>query len=149
MVYRDKDGTHWPYEDFVEPIKIATKPTDTIFMEDLSGKLALTTRRRFVSGDGLVNSYSYFVDYVRSGRVADYLAGLDYFLTSNVHCGPVRALPWNRDVTFNDGRYQVVVDISYLTNWPIKSSVLSFPQSSLVFDICSHGIRELLFKVHG
>lgn len=119
-------------------------------MEDLSGRLALVSRRTFVSGDGLVNSNHYLHDYLAPGRVADFLRinRIEYLLTSNIQCYPYRKrMPWTRDVDFHDGVYHVTVDTSYLTNLPIKPSVLMFPASALRFDMCVNGIREMLFKI--
>lgn len=148
MTGRMIGDTHWPYEGFVEPIKAATKPTDRIYMEDLSGKLALTTGRRFISGDGLVNSYRYWIEYLSRGKVGEYLrTNADYFLTSNIRCDNAKRMPWDRDIGYDGQVYTATVDISYLTNAPVKPSILTFDKDQLVFDICSGGYRELLFKV--
>jgi hypothetical protein len=147
MATRMYGDTHWPYEGFIEPIKAATKPSDRIFMEDLSGKLAIRTGRYFISGDGLVNSYNY-LDYIRSGRAGDYVKRYaDYFLTSNIRCDDSKRTPWTRDIAFDGATYSTVIDLDYLTNMPISPSILTFDKSQLVFDMCSNGYRELLFKV--
>ena len=145
-------GDHWALEGFVEDIKREVKPHERIFMEDLSGRLALLSQRRFVSGDGLVNSNAYLHDYLKQGRIGDYLRILpiDYFLTSNIQCYPYRKrMPWVHDVvrTMND-EYLVVIDLhNYLTKMPMKPSIILFPADHLVFDKCVNGFRELLFRV--
>lgn len=119
-------------------------------MEDASGLMALLSGRTFVSGDGLVNSNEYLHAYLMPGRVADYLRDkhIEYFLTSNIQCYPYRKrMPWTRDVELDKAGYRVVVDTRYSGWLPIVPSVLHFPVSSLVFDKCSNGIRELLFRV--
>lgn len=140
----------WAYQGFVHDIQEAVPRGDRIFMEDLSGRLALLSGRDFVSGDGLVNSNKYLRRFLIPGQVDQYLAekNIRYFLTSNIQCPPYRKrMPWTRDVEFEDDRYKFVVDVSYLTHLPIKPSVLYFNAADLVFDKCSLGIRELLFKV--
>jgi hypothetical protein len=149
MAGRMIGDTHWTFEGFVAPIKAATKPTDRIFMEDLSGKLAITTGRRFLSGDGLVNSWAYLDNYLRPGRVAEYLKdNADYFLTSNIRCDDSKRMAWSRDVVRQDGNYILRFDLSYLTNMGLPVQYLELPEESLVFDICSGGYRELLFRTH-
>lgn len=148
MAVRMIPDTSWPYRGFIDPIKSAVKPGQTVFMEDLSGKLALATGRQFVSGDGLVNSYDY-LRYLVHGRVADYLKDqkIDYYLTSNIRCDGSKRYSWTRDIDFDGQWYRSIVDVSYLTNMPVKPSILTFDRDQLVFDLCSGGYRELLFHV--
>lgn len=148
MTGRMINDTSWPYEGFIDPIKSAVRPGQTVFMEDLSGKLALATNRQFVSGDGLVNSYDY-LRYLVHGHIADYLKDekVDYYLTSNIHCDGSKRYPWTRDIDFDGQWYHSIVDVSYLTNMPTKPSILTFDKDQLVFDLCSGGFRELMFRV--
>ena len=149
MAGRMINDTHWPYEGFVAPIKAATKPTDRIFMEDLSGKLAITTGRRFLDGDGIINSWAYLDNVLRPGRLAGYLKDkADYYLTSNIRCDNSKRMPWSRDLVKRDGNYILRFDLNYMTNMDLPVQYLEFPEESLVFDICSGGYRELLFKTH-
>ncbi len=156
------NGDWWAYEGFVEDIKREVRPIERVFMEDLSGRLALLSGRRFVAGDGLVNSNQYLHDYLSPGLVQQYLSAnhIEYFLTSNIQCAPYRKrMPWTRDVGTGNSKavrashlfgqiYIVTVDISYLTRIPIKPSELYFWKDQLVFDKCVNGIRELLFRVN-
>ena len=141
-------GDTWAYAGFVEDIKREVKPNERIFMEDVSGRLAVLTQRRFVPGDGLVGSNEYLHRYLANGLVGDYLADhrIEYFLTSNTQCFPYRkVMPWTRTIDLIDGRYRVVVDLSYLTRLPLTPSVLYFGEP--LIDKCVNGIRELLFRV--
>lgn len=144
------NGDWWAYQGFVDDIKQNVKPNETVFMEDLAGRLALLSGRRFVDGDGVVNNNAYLHDYLEPGRVDNFLADrhINYFLTSNIQCPPYRKrMPWTRDVEIVDGKYRFVVDTRYATWLPIKPSVLYFSPEQLVFDKCDRGIRELLFRV--
>ncbi len=146
------NGGSWAYQGFVEDIKQQVKPSERVYMEDASGLMALLSGRTFVSGDGLVNTNEYLHSYLMPGRVADYLRDkhIEYFLTSNIQCYPYRkVMPWTRVAPeiWEDGQYKVIVDTRYSSWLPIVPSAVSFPASSLVFDKCSNGIRELLFRV--
>ncbi len=144
------NGDTWAYAPFVADIKREVRPDGKVFMEDLSGRLALLSQRSFVSGDGLVNSNRYLHEFLVAGRVGDFLAQehIDYFLTSNVQCYPYRkVMPWTRTVSLQANVYTVSVDVSYLTRLPITPSILTFPKESLRLDKCVNGLRLLLFAL--
>ena len=144
----------WTHSGLIDDIRLAVQPSERVFMEDLSGKLALLSQRSFVSGDGLVNSFEYLENYLKPGRVGDYLLDkqIQYFLTSNVPCSDDRPKrPWTRHLVLLERNglkyYEIMVDIGYLTNLDIKPSRLHFPVENIVFDRCVGGVREVLFRV--
>ncbi len=144
------NGDNWAYQEFVADIKREVKPNETIFMEDLSGRLSVVSQRTFVSGDGLVNSNRYLHHFLAGGLVNDYLHwnNINYFLTSNIQCPPYRkVMPWTRTIDLTNGRYRFVVDLSYLTRLPLKPSSIDLPAENLRFDKCSNGLRLLLFAL--
>lgn len=81
-----------PYSERLDVVKAAhgirkhSSRDQIVFADDYSGILSFFSGRMVINGDGLVNSFAYIQDFLKTNRVSTFLnsQGVDYYVTTRL-----------------------------------------------------------------